>query len=152
MILHIVRSAYLNQSPYSSKEQTVRIDAGGTAQSIPAMEKRWRASRALWTLGKSSETTPAHWGSFAQSTQESIRKSESTGQLTWGSFAQSTQEVESGELPQAGNYIYKSYQHPDASPQNSGTKPTLPASSLVPQLAEALELPMLQRLSNNRCT
>ena len=96
--------------------------------------RRWkklrRASRTHWTLGKSSETTPAHWGSFAQSTQE----------------------VESGELPQAGNYIYKSYQHPDASPQNSGTKPTLPASSLVPQLAEALELPMLQRLSNNRCT
>ena len=73
----------------------VRIDAGGTAQSIPAMEKRGRASRALWTLGKSSETTPAHWGSFAQSTQESIRKTKGTGQLTWGSFAQSTQEVES---------------------------------------------------------
>ena len=57
--------------------------------------RRWkklrRASRAHWTLGKSSETTPAHWGSFAQSTQGSIRKTEGTGQLTWGSFAQSTQ-------------------------------------------------------------
>ena len=125
---------------------------GGRRSRFRRWKKLRRTSRALWTLGKSSETTPAHWGSFAQSTQESIRKTEGTGQLTWGSFAQSTQEVESGELPQAGNYIYKSYQHPDASPQNSGTKPTLPASSLVPQLAEALELPMLQRLSNNRCT
>ena len=115
-------------------------------------KKLWRASRAHWTLGKSSETTPAHWGSFAQSTQESIRKTEGTGQLTWGSFAQSTQEVESGELPQAGNYIYKSYQHPDASPQNSGTKPTLPACSFVLQLVAALEPPMLPRLSDNRCT
>ena len=118
--------------------------------------RRWkklrRASRAHWTLGESSGSTPTHWGSFAQSTQVSIRKSEGTIQLTWGSFAQSTQEVESGELPQAGNYIYKSYQHPDASPQNSGTKPTLPACSFVSQLAKALELPMLQLWSDNRCT